>query len=175
MEPSQWSAGNWQPFSTSSLSPRVITSSTTPINTVRDSAVVTNTWRALPLALAMVAPLAALADDDTTAAVVSAAADGADLTLSPLFPLRLALDTFINMLTFFFLCRTILSWFPKTNLNDFPFSLAVWPTEPLLQPTRSLVPPAFGVDISPIIWIMVLSFFREIFTGQQGLLVLLER
>ena len=56
----------------------------------------------------------------------------------------------------------------------FPFKAIIWPTEPLLVPVRSLVPPAFGVDISAIVWIMLLSFLREILTGPQGILTLIE-
>ena len=89
--------------------------------------------------------------------------------------IRPGLDLFINVMTFFFICRTVLSWYPKTELNEFPYNIAVWPTEPLLRPVRDLIPPAFGVDVSSLVWIMVLSFMREIFTGQQGILTLLER
>lgn len=88
---------------------------------------------------------------------------------------RPVIDTFVNVLSFMFICRTVLSWYPKTDIKQFPYSLAVWPTEPLLQPVRDLVPPAFGVDVSAIVWIMLLSFFREILTGQQGILTLIER
>jgi YggT family protein len=56
-----------------------------------------------------------------------------------------------------------------------PFKAFVWPTEPLLAPVRDLIPPAFGVDISAIVWIMLLSFVREILVGQQGMLTLIAR
>jgi len=49
-----------------------------------------------------------------------------------------------------------------------------WPTEPFLKVVRTVVPPAFGVDISPIIWVGVLSFLREILVSDQGLLTILE-
>jgi YggT family protein len=88
---------------------------------------------------------------------------------------RPVIDIFVNSLSLLFLVRTVLSWYPKTNLNEFPYNIAAWPTEPLLVPVRSLIPPAFGVDVSSIVWIMLLSFFREILTGQQGILTLLER
>jgi YggT family protein len=32
------------------------------------------------------------------------------------------------------------------------------------------VPPIGGVDISPIIWVGIISLLREILLGQQGLL-----
>lgn len=66
------------------------------------------------------------------------------------------------------LFRVIISWYPEINLNKLPYNIITWPTEPFLRPTRKVIPPAFGVDISPIVWIAILSFFREIFFGQQG-------
>jgi YggT family protein len=85
------------------------------------------------------------------------------------------LDAFIFGMNFLFVCRTVISWYPKTDLTILPFSAIVWPTEPLLVPVRELVPPAFGVDVSAIVWISLLSFLHEILTGQQGILTLLEK
>jgi YggT family protein len=62
----------------------------------------------------------------------------ADSTVNVVRPV---LDIFINTLSVLFLARVILSWYPKTNLKEFPYSALVWPTEPLLEPVRSLVPP----------------------------------
>lgn len=88
---------------------------------------------------------------------------------------RPILDVFVDLLSFLFLARTILSWYPKTDIKKFPYSLAVWPTEPLLVPVRELVPTQFGVDISAIVWIMLLGLVRELLTGQQGILSLWEQ
>ena len=49
------------------------------------------------------------------------------------------------------------------------------PTEPLLKPTRKVVPPVAGVDISPIIWVSILSFISEILIGPQGLLTIMQK
>ena len=54
---------------------------------------------------------------------------------------RPVLDILINTLSVFFLCRVVISWYPKTDLKQFPYSAIVWPTEPLLEPVRGLVPP----------------------------------
>jgi YggT family protein len=106
-------------------------------------------------------PIAAYASEDVdfTAAMIA----------------RPLLDWFVYIMNFLFICRTVISWYPKTDIRKFPFNAIIWPTEPLLVPVRELVPPAFGVDVSAIVWIMLLSFFREILTGQQGILTLLER
>ena len=100
-------------------------------------------------------------------ALAFAAAD--NIVVAAKFPLEI----FINTLSVFMLARIVISWYPKTDLSTMPYSLAVWPTEPLLEPVRNLVPPAFGVDVSPIVWLALLSLFREIFTGQQGILTLM--
>ena len=89
--------------------------------------------------------------------------------------IRPVLDAFIYIMNFLFVCRTVISWYPKTNLKELPFSAIVCPTEPLLAPAREIVPPAFGVDVSAIVWIALLSFLHEILTGQQGILTLLEK
>lgn len=87
-------------------------------------------------------------------------------------PLRNTMDPALNLLSFAMLCRVVISWYPETNLNEPPYNFVVWPTEPLLKATRGVVPPAFGVDISPIVWLGIFTFLHEIFLGQQGLLTL---
>jgi YggT family protein len=76
----------------------------------------------------------------------------------------------LSIYTLLFLFRIILTWYPEVDLNKLPFAIAAWPTEPFLIPMRKLVPPIGGVDISPIIWVGIASFLREILVGQQGLL-----
>lgn len=115
---------------------------------------------ALLMAVALISPSIALADTNPDVVAITI--------------VRPTLDVFVNVLSFLFLCRTIISWYPKTDLTKLPYSAAVWPTEPLLVPVRGLIPPAFGVDISAIVWIMLLQFVREITIGQQGILTLLE-
>ena len=95
--------------------------------------------------------------------------------ISTIIIARPIIDIFVNVMCVLFLFRTIISWYPKTDLNKFPYNIIAWPTEALAQPVRAIIPPAFGVDISSIVWIMFLSFTREILTGQQGLLTLLEK
>ena len=76
-------------------------------------------------------------------------------------------------ITFLFIFRIVLTWYPQVNLNQLPFNLVAWPTEPFLVPVRKLVPPLGGVDITPIIWVGIFSLLREILLGQQGLLTML--
>ncbi|MCS6782358.1 MAG: YggT family protein [Gloeomargarita sp. SKYG116] len=72
-----------------------------------------------------------------------------------------------------FVLRIVLTWYPQVPLRRFPLVLIYLPTEPFLAPTRRLVPPLGGVDITPVIWVGIVSFLREILLGQQGILTLL--
>lgn len=80
----------------------------------------------------------------------------------------------LGLMTFLFIFRIILTWYPQVNLNRLPYNLVAWPTEPFLVPLRKIVPPIGGVDITPIIWVGIFSLLREILLGQQGLLTMLS-
>ncbi|MEL6604352.1 MAG: YggT family protein [Cyanobacteria bacterium J06614_10] len=82
----------------------------------------------------------------------------------------LILSVVLGLYTLLFLFRIILTWYPEIELNTLPWAAIAWPTEPFLVPVRKLVPPIGGVDISPIIWVGIVSFLREILVGQQGLM-----
>ena len=82
----------------------------------------------------------------------------------------LAIGLLLGLYTLLFLFRIVLTWYPQVELNKLPWALVAWPTEPFLIPVRKLVPPIGGVDISPIIWVGIVSFLREILVGQQGLM-----
>jgi YggT family protein len=83
------------------------------------------------------------------------------------------LGIFFASMTFLFIIRIILTWYPQVELNCFPWTLIVYPTEPLLTPVRKIIPPLGGVDISPIIWVGIFSLLREILLGQQGLITMI--
>lgn len=83
------------------------------------------------------------------------------------------LGSLLLLMTILFFFRIILTWFPQVDLNRLPFNLVAWPTEPFLLPTRKIVPPLGGVDISPIIWLGIFSLLREILLGQQGILTMM--
>ena len=76
----------------------------------------------------------------------------------------------IGALTLAFLLRIILTWYPKIDLRTGFWPIIFLPTEPILVLTRKIVAPIGGVDVTPIIWVGLLSLFRELFLGQQGLL-----
>jgi YggT family protein len=87
-------------------------------------------------------------------------------------PAQLFLDPFLNLMSLAMLARVVLSWYPETKITDFPWIALVLPTEPLLRVVKGVVPPAFGVDITPVFWLAIFTFVHEILLGQQGLLTM---
>lgn len=83
------------------------------------------------------------------------------------------LGPLLGLMILLFIFRIVLTWYPQIDLNRLPFSLVAWPTEPFLAITRKVVPPLGGVDITPIIWVGILSLLRELLLGQQGLLAMM--
>jgi YggT family protein len=81
----------------------------------------------------------------------------------------------LGIMIFLFIFRIVLTWYPQADLKRFPFNIVAVPTEPFLIPTRKLIPPLGGVDISPIIWVGIFSLARELLLGQQGLLTMMNR
>ena len=88
-------------------------------------------------------------------------------------PVATILDPFLNFMSFAMLCRVVLSWYPNININQVPWIFVAWPTQGLLRLVKDVIPPAFGVDITPIFWLAIFSFIHEILLGQQGLFTMM--
>jgi YggT family protein len=82
------------------------------------------------------------------------------------------LDPFLNLMSVAMLARVVLSWYPEVKITEMPWLVLTVVTEPLLRAVKGFVPPAFGVDITPVFWVAVFTFVHEILLGQQGLLTL---
>lgn len=95
--------------------------------------------------------------------------------MQPLEWINLGLGLVLALLTLLFILRIVLTWYPQANLGQFPLNWVAAPTEPFLVPTRKVIPPIGGVDISPIIWVALISLLRELLVGEQGLLYLIWR
>jgi YggT family protein len=76
-------------------------------------------------------------------------------------------------MTFLFIFRIVLTWYPQVESKKFPFNIVIAPTEPFLAPSRKLISPIGGVDITPIVWVAIISLIREVLVGQQGLITML--
>ncbi|MGI0490874.1 YggT family protein [Alkalinema pantanalense CENA528] len=85
---------------------------------------------------------------------------------------NLALGIGLGGMIFLFIFRIVLTWYPQVDLTRFPFNVVALPTEPFLVITRKLIQPIGGVDITPILWVGILSLAREILLGQQGLMTM---
>jgi YggT family protein len=85
----------------------------------------------------------------------------------------LILGITLGIMSFLFVFRIILTWYPQIELKRLPWVIVYWPTEPFLAPTRKLIPPIGGVDITPIVWFGIITLIRELAIGQQGILRML--
>ncbi|MGK7932313.1 MAG: YggT family protein [Microcystaceae cyanobacterium] len=86
--------------------------------------------------------------------------------------ITLAMGLLFSLMTVLFIIRIVLTWYPQTENNRFPFNLVFIPTEPLLIPVRKVIPPLGGVDISPIVWVGMITLLRELLLGQQGIITM---
>ncbi len=97
----------------------------------------------------------------------------AGATLAALLPgFNLLLGLALAAWTLLFLFRIVLTWYPQVDLNKGVMRLVAIPTEPLLAVSRRLIQPIGGVDVTPVIWVGLISLLRELLVGQQGLLSL---
>lgn len=83
---------------------------------------------------------------------------------------HLLLSALLSAWTLLFLFRIVLTWYPQVDLSKGPMRLIGAPTEPLLAATRRLIQPIGGVDVTPVVWVGLISLGRELLVGQQGLL-----
>ena len=65
-----------------------------------------------------------------------------------------------------------MTWYPKINGSNGFWIIVTLPTNRILTITKKIIPPIGGVDVTPVIWIGIISFIRELLVGQQGLIKL---
>ena len=65
-----------------------------------------------------------------------------------------------------------MTWYPKIDGNSGFWIIVTLPTNKILNITKKIIPPIGGVDVTPVIWIGIISFIRELLVGQQGLIKL---
>ena len=92
------------------------------------------------------------------------------LLLQALPVLHLLLGLLLAAWTLAFLLRIVLTWYPQVDLRQGAWPLVAWPTEPVLSVSRRVIAPIGGVDVTPVIWVGLISLVRELLVGQQGLL-----
>jgi len=72
------------------------------------------------------------------------------------------LKVFIELLIFLTFIHAIGSWFPEVRRSKF-YWYVDWIVSPFLEPIRKVVKPVNGVDFSPLILILILSFLMKVF------------
>jgi YggT family protein len=102
--------------------------------------------------------------------VTGTEADTLALLRQLLPPVHLLLGLLLSAWTLLFLFRIVLTWYPQVDLSTGLWRLVAIPTEPLLAITRRLIAPIGGVDVTPVIWLGLISLVRELLVGQQGLI-----
>ena len=60
------------------------------------------------------------------------------------------------------LIRALLTWIPNLDPSNPLVRLLNQITDPLLQPARRLIPPMGGMDLSPIVVIVVLQLLQRL-------------
>lgn len=85
------------------------------------------------------------------------------------------LGVLLFVMTVLFIFRIVLTWYPNLDLTEFPYKLVYLPTEPFLAPTRKIIQPLGGIDITPVIWLGILTLLREMLLGQQGIITMALR
>ncbi|KAI8466524.1 MAG: hypothetical protein J3K34DRAFT_433420 [Monoraphidium minutum] len=126
-----------------------------------------------PAAAASAASLAAAA---ALLAVGPAAAGGLPgLDAGVAHTIETILRPLFALFTMLYIIRIPMTWYPSIDGTQLPWLVAYGPTEPILKVTRKVIPLVGGVDVTPIVWVGVLSFLSEILLGPQGILMLVQR
>jgi len=68
--------------------------------------------------------------------------------------------TFLQIYSVLLIIRILLSWFPNLDWYNPPFSVLSQLTDPYLNLFRSIIPPLGGIDLSPILAILLLRFLQ---------------
>lgn len=85
--------------------------------------------------------------------------------MTSIYLLTNTLATFITIYTYVLIIRVLLTWFPNISWYDQPFSTLSQLTDPYLNLFRSIIPPLGGIDISPILAILLLQVAGGLISG----------
>jgi len=66
-----------------------------------------------------------------------------------------AISNLFQLIQLLLLVRILLTWFPNINWWNQPFKFLRDVTDPILEPFRRLIPPIGGLDLSPLILLMI--------------------
>ena len=79
------------------------------------------------------------------------------------------LSAFITIYTGLLIVRILLTWFPNISFYDQPFATLAQLTDPYLNLFRSIIPPLGGMDLSPMLAIIILQLLGGFVAGIPAL------
>jgi YggT family protein len=82
-----------------------------------------------------------------------------------------SLAQFLQIYIVLLIIRILLTWFPTVDWVTPPFSWLSQITDPYLNLFRSIIPPLGGMDLSPMLAILLLQVVSGIIPGLLGGLV----
>ncbi len=68
----------------------------------------------------------------------------------------------LQILTLLVIVRAVLSWVPSVDYGHPVVGLIMRLTDPVLKPVRSVLPPMGGVDLSPLVAILLLQLAGQL-------------
>ncbi len=71
------------------------------------------------------------------------------------------ISSVIEGYTFVIILWCLLSWFPNIRWYEQPFKTLDMLVTPVIGPFRRLIPPMGGIDISPMLVILLLQFLAQ--------------
>lgn len=71
--------------------------------------------------------------------------------------MRLIADV-VQVLTLLIIVRAVLTWIPSVDYGHPVIRAIVGITDPMLLPIRRLIPPLGGIDITPIVALLLIQF-----------------
>lgn len=72
------------------------------------------------------------------------------------------IQVFLNLYLVLLFIRIVLTWFPNVNWMSAPFSWLRELTDPYLNLFRSIIPPLGGLDLSPMLAIILLQVLSQL-------------
>ena len=86
--------------------------------------------------------------------------------------LATTISAFIQIYVTLIIVKVLLTWFPTIDWYSQPFAALRQITDPYLNLFRSIIPPLGGIDISPILAILVLQLAGGLISSalQPGLI-----
>jgi YggT family protein len=71
------------------------------------------------------------------------------------------LSSFVSIYLGLLFIRVLLTWFPDIEWSNQPFAALSQITDPYLNLFRSIIPPLGGMDFSPMLAFLALSFLQR--------------